>query len=205
MRGISLTKNDIGYHFRKNSSYYISFMVSIILALIIAIIIIISNEGYLSLLVSNNKILYSLINGTATLNNIFFSRLTNFSFPMLLILILGLNYYLCFFSFVIVMYQFVVFIMTAYAIIDIYGFGGILSDLFLIVPVNLIFFVILIFLSVVCIERGKEAERNRYFAEGYNGLFFVKVGACFLMVILLSLVVAFIFPLILKSAIFSIF
>lgn len=205
MRTLYLSKSDIRFHFMKNSRYYYSFLCAIIFSLVISVIVIISNNGYLNLLVSSNKILYSLINGTAILKEIFWNRFLTFSFPLILVLFLGINYYLALLSFLIVMYQFVVFIMTVYAVVEMYGFTGLLNNIFMIVPVNLLFFACLIFLSVVCLERAKSAQKNRYFAEGYNSIFLIKVGVCFLFVLALSSFVAFIYPAILKSAIFSIF
>ena len=177
----------------------------LILSVLISIIIIISSDGYLNLIVSRNKILYAIINGTASIKELFWDRMVNFIFPMIIIVILGLNYFLCYLSFLLVGYQFVIFCMTIYAVIDMYGFFGVLGTIILMLPVNLIFFASLIFLSVVCLERSKQANKYKYFLEGYSDSYFLKIIVCIAIGVGLTILVSIVFPLILKSAIFSIY
>ena len=199
------TNLDIRIHLRRNSFYYITFILSIIISIIIGVIIVISNESYLNLLVSSNKNLYSFINGKFSAMQIFKSVFFKFLYPILFVLILGMNFYLCIFSYLIVIYQFTIFFMTTFAVIQLYGISGVLTSFFIIVPVNLFFFCILIFVSVTSLERSKLAKNNRYFKEGYNSLYFIKIFFSIILLLAVSFVVAFIVPLILKSSIFSIF
>ena len=205
MKNLFLTKNDIAYHFKKNSEFYIGFIIVLVLAIIASSIIVISSDGYLNLIVTSNKNFYSLVNGTAVLSEIFWHRFLNFLLPTILVILLGLNFYLALFSYVIVGYQFSIFVFTIFAVIDMYGFAGVINSLLLIIPLNLLFFANLIFLSVVCLERSKLASRYKSFGEGYSEFYFIKVLICLIVCFVLSLVVAFVYPLILKSAIFSIY
>lgn len=205
MRIIRISSRDVKSHFRRNSGYYYLFLISIIIAIVCAVIIVVLNDSFLSLLVSKNKILYSFINGTASLNGLFFDSFFKFCYPILIILFLGLNYYSCLLSYIFITYQFSIFIMTVSALINVYYFAGVMISVFLVIPINLIYFANLVFLCVVCLERSRYAKRTKYFKEGYNKHYFFKVVFCFFITIILSFVIAYIFPMILKSAIFSIY
>ena len=205
MINLSITKNDISYHFKKNREYYILFMIVAFLSIFISYIVIISSDGYLNLIDSKNKTFYSFVNGTACLSELFWSKFISFVVPMLVIVLLGMNFYLSLFSYVLFGYQFSVFIMTIYSIIDIYGFAGVVDSFLLIIPLNLLFFCVMIFLSVTCLQRSRLANRYKYFAEGYDFVYFLKVAICLILCLMLSAIISFVYPLILKSAIFSIY
>lgn len=164
-----------------------------------------SSDNYLNLLISKNKNLYPYINGTIHFSEIFFDRIFRFCYPLVIIFVLGLNFYTCILSYVFISYQFVIFIMTISAIINVYMFSGIMISIFFIIPVNLLFFSCLIVMSVICLERSSLANRTKYFKEAYDRCYFSKVALCFLFMAILSLFIAFILPLLLKSAIFFIF
>ena len=205
MRLLDFSVYDIYLHFRKNKSYYIIFGVFAVVAIVISIIFIAMSDRYLSLLVSGNKNLYKFINGTASGGEIFFSRVKSFIFPLIIVLLLGLWYESSLLSYIVFTYQFSVFILSIAGQISVYYLSGVLTSIFLIIPINLIFFATLIFLSVTCIDRAMQAKRFHNFFEGFNGVFFIKIAICFLMVIVLSIIVAFFIPAILKSSIFLIF
>lgn len=205
MKNLNISKFDIGQHFKKNSGLYISFLITITISIVVAVIILISSDGYLNLIVSKNKILYGLINGTTSIKDLFWDKLINFLFPMIIVTIMGMNFYLCLLSYLLVGYQFVLLIMTSYAVIDLYGFLGTIGVITMILPINLIFFATLIFLSVICLERSKLASRFKNFLEGYDEIYFFKIIACLVIAFLLVLLVSIVYPLILKSAIFSIY
>ena len=176
-----------------------------IIGVVVAIIVLVSNDAYLSLVVSKNKLIYSFINGTATKGTIFIDRLSRFIFPLIIIFVLSFNYYFALLSFVLFAYQFCIMILTISAIINMYYFSGVISAIFLIIPINTIYFIIRLYFSVVCLNRSKSAFKQKYFSFGFDAGFFIKIAYCFIFVLILSLFIAFIFPILLKSAIFSIY
>lgn len=205
MRLLSISYRDFNYHFKKNSGYYYCFLFALVVSLTISIIIVLTSDNYLNLLVSKNKNLYSYINGTVSYTEMFFNNFLKFSLPLVIIFVLGLNYYSSLISYIFVGYQFSIFIMTIVAIINVYLFSGVLTCIFFIIPINILYFVCLVFMSVVCIERSSYANRTKYFKEAMNSFFFSKIFICFLFVLLISILISFVFPLILKSAIFFIY
>lgn len=205
MKIFNFSTRDFCCHFRKNSGYYYIFLLSIIVSTIIAIVIVLSSDSYLSLLVSKNKNLYNFINGSVKFSEIFFGCLFKFILPLIIILLLGLNYHTSLLSIIFVSYQFAIFVMTITAIIVTYMFSGVLISLFFIIPVNLLFFITIIFLSVVCLERSSYAKKTKYFKEAYDKFYFSKVFLSFAIIICLSLIISVVFPILLKSSIFFIY
>ena len=177
-------------HLKRNRLFYISFFCAIILSIIFGVIVVISNDSYLNLLISSNKNLYSLINVSASLIDVFWKVFFKFFYPLLFVFILGINYYLCLFSYIIVGYQFSIFFMTIFALIDIYKFSGFLICLFIIIPLNFIFFGLLIYFSVINLERSLTSYKNKYFKEGYDKNYFINVLLVFLMLTIISFIIS---------------
>lgn len=198
-------ERDIRWHLKNNSGYYFTFLIAIIIGVILAIIILISNDAYLGLVMSKNKLIYSYINGSASKGSIFFDNIFRFAFPLIIVFLLGFNYYFALFSFVIVSYQFSILVLTIAAIINMYYISGVLVSIILIVPINLVFFSSLIYFSVINIQRSKLALKQKYFFYGYNKEFFLKFVICFIVIFSLAFFVAFLLPMLLKSAIYSIY
>lgn len=164
-----------------------------------------TNDYYLNLLSTNNKVLYAYISGTADTFEIFGRKLLSFIVPMVLIFLLGLNYYTSLLSFVFVGYQFALLVMTGACLVSVYGISGIFNFLFLVLPVNLVYFALLIFLAVTCIGRSKVAGQCGRFGYGYDSLFFAKTAVCLISVLCLTIVACILVPLFLKNANFIIF
>lgn len=205
VRKFRLTSYDVRYHFRQNSGRYIAFSVFAILGIAIGIFVVFSNENYLSLLSTNNKILYTFINGTANTTQIFGRKLMSFMIPLLLVFLLGLNYYVSFLSYVFVAYQFALLVMSSASLVTVYGISGLINVLFLMLPINFIFFAILIFFAVTCIVRSKAATECGRFGYGYDSRFFFKMALAIIGVIALTFVACMILPLFLKNANFIVF
>lgn len=135
----NVSVNDIKYHFKKNSGIYFAFFLFFIIGIIFGILIVCGGDNYVKLLTSDSKVLYSYINGTASLSSIFWKKFLYFFIPLLLIFLISLNFYLSHISFVLVSYQTALFVMSSYALVSLYGFSGVLNLLFLMLPVNLLY------------------------------------------------------------------
>lgn len=200
-----VSSSDIRLHFRENRSYYFSFLMCFCLGIAIGIIVVSSNESYINLLTSQNKILYSYINGTYSISEVFWNQFFKFLLPLVLIFILSLNYYSSLLSFIFITYQSAVFIMSVSAIISLYGMSGILNFIFIMLPINLIYFAVMAFFMICVIGRSRLASRYHEFGFGFERQFLVKllISVCF--IFFLCILASLIYPLFLKSAIFIIF
>lgn len=196
---------DIKYHFKQNRSAYISFLVCFLVGLIIGIIVLFTTESYVNLLTSENKILFTYINGTANSIEIFSEKLLIFLLPVLLIFLLGLYYYTSLLSFVFVIYQSALLVMSCGSLIRVYGLSGLLNVLLVTIPINLLYFVALIFFAVTCISRSKQALISKRFSEGFDEIFFIKVLMTILYIVIISFYATVVLPLFLKNANFIIF
>ncbi len=202
----NLSRVDIRHHFKKNSSYYFSFLVFALFGIVIGTIVVCGGDSYIHILTSESKVLYGFINGTAGVSGIFWKKFLGFFVPILLVFLLSLNYYLSLTSFVIVTYQSALLIMSSAALISIYGFSGVLNVLFLLLPINLLYMALLIVFSVICISRSKQGAKSKYFAYGFNDeAFWLQIVLCVLVALLLAFVATVILPIFLKNAIFIIY
>lgn len=172
---------------------------------IIGLIIVFSSGNFHLILSSKNKLLYSYINGSAELGGLFWSQLIKFLAPLVLIFICSLNFYSGLISFIFITYQAALFVLTSAALISLYGFSGVLNVLLVMLPVNLIYFLVLGYFVVLNFGRCLKAKKYRFFAYGFDRNYFICLGVCFGAVILISLLSSFIYPLFIKNAIFNIF
>ena len=204
--GNYLSAFDIKIHLKQNKGLYFCFVFSMLVGLVVGFVIVASNDSYLALLTSDNKVLYSIINGTAKSAELFWRKFLNFIIPLALIFLLSLNHYAGYLSMVLVGYQSSLFVMSSCSIISVYGVSGVLNFLFLSLPINVLYLLTLIFYSVVCLKRSKQAATRKSICFGMSDhLFLLQVVICFLIVSGLVFVGTIIFPLFIKNAIFIIF
>jgi len=197
---------DIKIYIKKHLLIYISFLVLFLVGVFFGVVIGLSSENFLKLLTSNNKILFSIINGTIGTGSLFWKKLIQLFLPMIIIFILNLNYYLGLLSYIIIAYQSGLLTLTIFAIVSTYGISGVLNVLFIILPINILYILVLIYFAVVCLIRSYNAKRNKCFALNFkSNEFILSILIGFLCVLLITLVGTIIIPLFLKNAIFVIF
>lgn len=196
---------EIKEQLKRQRKIYFSCIVCVAFGIVLGILICVSGESYLSLLVSNNKVLYSMISGTADIAQQFWSRLFSFLLPLLIIFLLGLNFYSLLFAFGFVIYQSAILVLSISAVVSLYGFSGIISSIFLTVPINILFFCIMFMFIATCYERAVKSKNERRFSAGFESEFWIKLGVILVLTLLLAFVSSFVIYFVLKSAIFSIY
>ena len=199
-------KFDIKEYFKNNLSLYISFLIVFLVGVIFGIINSLSSDNYLKILTKENKILYSFINGSLKVGSIFGKYLWKLILPLFLIFILGLNFYLSLFSYLIIGYQSSVLIMSIFAMVSTYGLSGVLNVLFIILPINLVYILVLIIFATENLKRSYYANKLKRVGYGFADNKYIIVSCVSLgCVILITLFGSIIIPLFLKNAIFLIF
>lgn len=173
--------------------------------LVIGVVVIFSSDNYIKLLTTENKILYSYINGSAETAVLFWKKLILFFTPLVLIFLLGLNYYLSLLSYIFITYQSTLLILSCGAIIKTYGFSGFFNVLFITMPTNLIYFAVLMFYVATCVVRSKQALKVKMFKSGFDEYFWIKTLIAAILVFLLCLIICLVYPLFLKNSVFIIF
>lgn len=181
------------------------FLFCFVLGLILGLVIMFSSDNYLKLLTSENKIMYPFINGTAEKSVLFWKKLLGFSIPLVLLFGLGLNYYMSLLSYIFITYQSSLLILSCGAVVKTYGFSGFFNILFVTLPINILYFALLIFFGVTCFVRGKAAHKAKQFIYGFDNEFFFKVMISFILVLVLCVCVCVVYPMFLKNSIFIIF
>jgi hypothetical protein len=205
VKKFKISSDDIKFYFKQNKTFYIAFVFCFFLGVLLGIFFVVSNDGYLSLATSKNKVLFEFVNGTVNISEIFGNKLSSFICPMLFIFLLNLNFYVGIMSYIFVCYQSILFVMSMASIVSLYGFSGILNVLFVMLPINLIYFVLLSFFLVQCLSRSYEALKNKKFTYGFCQDFYLKIGASFVAVFLLVAIFVIIYSVFLKNSIFIIF
>lgn len=206
MRINKISKYDVKLYFKQNKISYILFIGALFIGVIIGLIISFTSDSYLNLLSSENKILYSIINGTANSAEVFFDKFFVLIVPIILIFLTGLNYYLSLTSFIFIAYQGSLLMLTSMAVVFTYGIKGFLNIVLIIVPLNLLYFMVLIFFASVCLSRSRKANKLKSFSHGLKEEFFIFSSiASVLAVIVICFIGTIILPLFLRNAIFIIF
>ncbi len=201
-----INRYDIKEYLKKHSLVFISFLIIFLVGVLFGVINTLASDNYLKILTKDNKILYSFINGSIKAGSVFWKYLWSLVLPLLLIFLLGLNFYLCLFSYVLIAYQSSVFAMSVFAIISTYGFSGMLNVVFIILPINIVYILALILFASENLIRSYEAKKIKRFTHNYGSNEFIFVSIVSLLsVVLICFVGLVIIPLFLKNAIFLIF
>lgn len=197
--------SEIKFYFRQTKIYYIFFGVSFFVGVIIGLILAFTSSFHLQLLHSGDKIIFTLLNGTANYSGLFWKSVFQFILPVLILFLLNLNYYVGFFSYLFVGYQSALFVLTCSAIVETYGFSGVLAVLFFLIPANLILFCAVFFAGTTFRERSRLSLDEKLFQAGFDSLFFIKFTITVVVIFLLSFLVSFVFPIFLKNMTFIVF
>lgn len=196
---------DVRFHIKQNLKIYFMLFLCLIIGLVFGIVVAASSDEFLNLITSKNKTLYSYINGSADYFKVFWKRFLIFLAPVLLIVALGVCGYVSLFAGLFLSYQTALFVLSCTAMIKVYGLTGFLSVLFFVLPVNLIYLSILVFLSCFCITRSFIALKNKRFWMGFDEVFFIKLFTVIFLLLILSFVSCVVVALFLKNANFLLY
>lgn len=206
MRLSKISIYDVKNFLSKHSLWFISFLIIFLVGVLFGIINSLSSDNYLKILTSENKLIYSFINDNANNAVIFWKYIWKLLLPLILIFVLGLNFYLCFGCYLIIAYQSAMLTMSIFAIVSTYGASGVLNVLFIILPLNLIYLVVLILFASENLSRSYMANKLKTFGYNYRSFEYLCVSVVsVLSVICICFVGTIIIPLFLKNAIFLIF
>lgn len=201
----NISSFDVKFYFKRNKAIYFMFLFCFFVGIVLGFIVMLSSDNYLKLLTTENKILYPFINGTAETAVLFWKKLLAFFMPLLLLFVLGLNYYSSLLSYIFITYQSTLLMLSCGAIVKTYGFSGFFNVLLITLPINLIYFCVLIFFAATCILRSKVALKNKLFKYGFDEMFFLKTMITLVAILLLCIIVCVVYPLFLRNTIFIVF
>ena len=181
--------------------FFVAFVIGVIIGLIITFV----GSSYYNFLTSSNKIVYSMMNGTIDSSVLFWEKLLVFIVPVILFFLLSLNYYSSFIQLLFLTYQSALLVLSCSALILTYGFSGFLNVIFITVPINLLYFFVLMFFGVTNISRSKMAFKYKNFAEGFDYVYLFKTLSVVIAIVLISFSACVIYPLVLRNINFIIF
>ena len=196
---------DIKYYFSKNKKIYLFFLFFLFLGVIAGIIISVSSDSYLTLLTSKDKVLFDYVNGKADFGKQSMKIMFSFLVFQIIVFLLSLNFYSGLISFLLVSYQGSLFYLSLSAVILKYGFSGVLTTLFLILPVNIILIGMNILFAGFCFIRSYNSLKQKRFLVGFGKEFWLMILLFFILEILFSYLISFVFMIVLKRRFFIIF
>lgn len=202
---LNFSYQNLRYYFKKNQTVMVSLLIFFFVGIVIGIFVALSSDSYISILSTSDKNFYGFVKGDASyyllVKNLI---IKNVAFEFIIFL-LNLNYYSGLLSYGFISYQSALMYLSMIAVVSEFGFGGVLSVLFISLPLNLILFFINLLFTLICINRSKLALKSKSFTFGFDKNFIAKILLIILTVIVFSCIVGFIFFLILKSRNFILF
>lgn len=181
------------------------FSVSFFIGLVIGVILSFTNESFYELLSSNKKMVFSIMNGTIDYLSFFWKVLFQFLFPLLLLFVLNINYYIGQLSYLFVGGQSALMVISFSAIISSFGIFGIMNVVFLLVPINLLYFLCLLYFGAVCRNRSKISKLDKNCLSGFDTDFLYKIAFGVLLIVVISFLASVIVPTIFKTFSFIIY
>ena len=203
---INFCLDELKYYISKRKNTYITSLIFVLVGIVIGVFIASSSDRFLSLIKSDDKILFDYINGKVSFSKQFFRLLLKFVLPMVVVFLLTVSSYSSFLGYVFLAYNGALFFLNTYAVIVEFGLIGVLSFIFLILPVNVILFLSIIFYYERCLERCKLAKRQQKMFSGFvESNFWMGTLVVFGVALTVSVALTFINLIVLKNYIFMIY
>lgn len=196
-----LFKYQIKEHFKENSARYIIIIFSSLIAIVLGIYFAVSGFSYSSLLTSSDKNIFAYVSGTAEYSSIFMTRFWSLFLCVVLIFCFNLVRETAFLNYVYLGYQMCLIVLSSSAIISLYGLTGIINVICFVVPINLINFAMLAYMSVISMKRASSARAYKlgFFSSFKENFYLRKFFVSVLILFVFCAVYSFVLPLILKS------
>lgn len=188
-------------HFKENSFRYVLIIVSCAVGICLGIYFAVSGFSYVSLLTSGDKNMFGYISGTAEYGSIFWSRFLSLFLCVVLIFCFNIVRETAFLNYFYLAYQMCLIVLSASAIITVYGLYGIINVILFVIPINLVNFCLISYLSVLSMDRAYFWKSFRTtFVSSFKEVSYVKKFLITLsLLFVFCIVYSFVFPLILKS------
>jgi hypothetical protein len=177
------------------------FLIGIVLGVIMAV----SSDRFISLLKTDDKVLFDFIKGKASFSAQFSRVLIKFIIPIILLFLFNLTHYTCFLSFGYFIYSGALFFLGGYAVITEFGFSGALSFILLGLPVNLLIILLLTGVQELFFTRCMGAKRYKKWTFGFDADFWFKFLIAVGFGLICSVLIVVFLLLVLESRIFMIF
>ncbi len=190
----------VNEHFNRNKKQLIILVVCLVVGIVFGVVFSFGDLPVIGLLKLSNQNIVSYINGTAKCFTIFIENLLNVLIGLIIIFIFCLNYFTSFLSYLYIIYQSCVLVLTISAIGVNYTFLGITSIVLFIVPANILLFALIIFYISVCRERAiKEHQFGQKFSASFDSDFWILILIIIILLIIFMVLIYLILPLILKG------
>lgn len=188
-------------HFKENLYRYIFIIVASVVAIVIGIYLSISGFSYSSLLTSADNNVFAYIAGTAEYTSIFVSRFWNLLLCIILIFCFNIVRETAFLNYLYLGYQMCLVVLSSSAIISLYGLSGIVNVVIFVLPINLVNFCLLSYLSVVSMQRAfyQRTLKTGFMASFKEVSYAKKFAIAVVFLVIFCVVYSFVLPLIVKS------
>lgn len=166
-----------------------------------------NNISFLKILNSYNRILLDFIKGDVKPFTLFFNKTLEIVLIFSLIFLFSLSLYSCFLCFTFLIFQGLTLTLISATIIRAYSFGGILNVIFILTPLNIIWFCSIFIMISLSVARAYEAKKyNLTFSSSFKYFgYFKKFSICIVVALIIAAVYSFIIPLLLKSFVYVVY
>ena len=196
------------YHFKECKTYYLVLSLTLFIGLIAGIILNFTTHFGNYILSDKDQYVFDFITHDGSILNFFYSKALNSFVAFILIFVSALSYYSSFLVGVFFVYQGLIFSASCCQIIALYKLMGIVNVFVLLIPINAILFALLIYFSVVCVERAYLAKKyNISFKNsfGFKRYYWREIILSFVSTNILILVISILYSIVLRSVSFVVF
>ena len=151
MRGSGWAKVSIAEHFSKYKWFYVILGAACIAGLVIGFVTGFSRAGDIKFEDLSDTVLVAFINKDASSASVFFSRFFAFLGLIILIWLINCKPFLCWLTFIVLIYRAFLIGVNCAILIVLYHMGGVINVILIFLPIHLITLFALLIWCVVCI------------------------------------------------------
>ncbi len=198
---INTYKYIITDHLNSSKGCFVIAGISCIIGIVIGIILAFGTRSYFNLLTNNNQTIIKYIAGSASLTELFWSRLFSTMLAIIILFICSLHYYSSFLGYCYLTYQSALLAIISKTIISFYGFSGVINFIFLLLPTNLVLLTLYILLFSIFVRRAKLTYRYKtnFCSSFLSDNFLLKSAVMLVIFIAVQIVFNLLLPLVIRA------
>ena len=196
------------YHFRQAKSLYFSIFVCALCGVVLGVVLHFTTTFGAFVLNDDNQLLFDFVSCDVSLAQFVVSKIGNLLIAFLILFVCSLSFYSSLICFAFFVYQNLLLSSCCCEIAGAYGTLGFANVLFVLIPVNVIMFLVLAYFCCVCLERMLLAKKYKMSLKTsflYKRHFWREIVAAVSFGVLAILLLSVVYSILLRNVSFVVF